>query len=185
MGCCFSSKNKLSLNSGESLLEINNVDIELFSFNNYECMGKIVDVYDGDTFTACFKFNDTIIKHKFRTLGYDSPEIKPLKSEENRDLIKKNAVVARDAFKYITECEKKLVLLKMHKFDKYGRILVTVFQNKVNINKWMIENGYGIEYNGGTKEKVKKIEENIELGSKLNTKRPPQIVIKEKDWVIT
>ena len=46
MGSCFSSKNKLSLNGGESLLEIKNDDIKLFSFNNYKYMGKIVDVYD-------------------------------------------------------------------------------------------------------------------------------------------
>ena len=71
----------------EDELKLNNAtnDIELFNFNNKEFMVKVVDVYDGDTFTGCFIFKNEIIKYKFRTLGYDSPEIKPLKSKQNRE----------------------------------------------------------------------------------------------------
>ena len=38
-------------------------------------------------------------------------------------------------------------------FDKYGRILGTVFNKKTseNINTKMIDNGYGLPYDGGTK----------------------------------
>ena len=39
------------------------------------------------------------------------------------------------------------------KFDKYGRILVNVYKNKIDINQWMINNGYGYPYFGGTKKK--------------------------------
>ena len=135
----------------KNLLKLKNEDIPLFTFDGYTCLAKIVDVYDGDTFTACFKHNGKIIKYKFRTYGYDSPEMKPLKSKPNRDEEKKKAIEAREAFKEITNWNNSLVTLKMMKFDKYGRILVNVYKGEININKWMIDNGYGYEYFGGTK----------------------------------
>ena len=79
MLCCFKNN---------ELDDIKNEDIKLFSFEGYECLAKIVDVYDGDTYT-CFKHNREIIKYKFRTYGYDSPEMKPLKSKPNREQEKK------------------------------------------------------------------------------------------------
>ena len=135
----------------KNLLKLNNEDIPLFTFDGYTCLGKIVDVYDGDTFTACFKHNGKIIKYKFRTYGYDSPEMKPLKSKPNRDEEKKKAVEAREAFKQITNWNNSLVTLKMMKFDKYGRILVNVYKGELNVNEWMIENVHGYLYYGGTK----------------------------------
>ena len=141
--CCCKRNNKL--------LKLNNQDIPLFTFDGYECLGKIVDVYDGDTFTACFKYNKQIIKYKFRTYGYDSPEMKPLKTKPNREEEKKKAVEAREAFKHITNWDTSLVTLKMMKFDKYGRILVNVYKNNIDINQWMIDNGHGYPYYGGTK----------------------------------
>lgn len=141
---CFCKRNN-------KLLKLNNQDIPLFTFDGYECLGKIVDVYDGDTFTACFKYNKQIIKYKFRTYGYDSPEMKPLKTKPNREQEKKKAVEAREAFKQITNWETSLVTLKMMKFDKYGRILVNVYKNNIDINQWMIDNGHGYPYYGGTK----------------------------------
>ena len=133
------------------LLKITNDDIPIFTFNGEKCLGKIVSVYDGDTFTACFKYNNDIIKYKFRTYGYDSPEMKPLKSTPNRGEEKRKAVEAREAFKQITDWENSLVTLDMLQFDKYGKILVNVYKNGVNVNEWMVENGYGYHYYGGTK----------------------------------
>ena len=64
---------------------------------------------------------------------------------------KKKAVEAREAFKEITNWENSLVTLDMLEFDKYGRILVNVYKNGINVNEWMIKNGYGYPYYGGTK----------------------------------
>ena len=80
------------------------------------------------TYTACFKYNGRIIKYKFRTYGYDSPEMRPLIFKPNRDEEKKKAVEARDAFKQMPNCGQiPLVTLKMMKSHKYGRILVNVY----------------------------------------------------------
>ena len=142
MFCCYKQNN---------LLKLNNDDIPLFTFDGISCLAKIVDVYDGDTFTACFNYNDKIMKYKFRTYGYDSPEMRPLKSKPNREEEKTKAIEAREAFKLITNWNNSLVFIKMMKFDKYGRILVEVFKGELNINNWMIENGHGYPYYGGTK----------------------------------
>ena len=75
MDCCCNNK----------LKQIKNENVEYFSFDGYKCKAKVVSVYDGDTFTACFKYRGQIIKYRFRTFGYDSPEMKPLKSKPNRE----------------------------------------------------------------------------------------------------
>jgi len=142
MNCCCNNQ----------LKNIKCYELNYFSFNGYKCKAKIVSVYDGDTFTACFKYNGEIIKYRFRTFGYDSPEMKPLKSKANREEEKKNAIIARNKFKEIINFDNnELVDLEMLKFDKYGRILVNVFKNNINVNQWMIKNNYGYPYFGGTK----------------------------------
>lgn len=142
MNCCY-CRNKLH--------SFQKNDIPLFDFKGKQCLAKIVDVYDGDTFTAIFKYRKEFIKYKFRTYGYDSPEMRPLKSKADRDKEKLLAVQARDAFKAVTDWENSLITLEMLGFDKYGRILVNVYKKKLHINQWMIDNGYGYEYHGGTK----------------------------------
>ena len=50
--------------------------------------------------------------------------------------------------------DSQLVYLKCGKFDKYGRLLGTIFLNEhdtVSVNELMVNNGYGYEYHGGTK----------------------------------
>ena len=127
-------------------------EIPLFDFNGYEAYVRIVDVYDGDTFTGCFKYNNCIMKYKFRCLGYDSPEMKPLKSIKNRDEVIKSAKEAKEKFKELTKCDSELVFIKFGKFDKYGRILGTIYNNdKLDINQEMIKLGHGYSYDGGTK----------------------------------
>lgn len=126
--------------------------LTLFDFNDYETYVKIVDVYDGDTFTGCFKYNNKLMKYKFRCLGYDSPEMKPLKSIQNRDEVIKLAKEAKEKFKELTKWDRELVFIKFGKFDKYGRILGTIYNNdKLDINQEMIKLGHGYPYDGGTK----------------------------------
>jgi len=48
----------------------------------------------------------------------------------------------------------KLMWVKCLKFDKYGRLLIELFNSKndkISINQLMIDNKYAITYNGGTK----------------------------------
>jgi len=131
---------------------INNTNY--FSFNGKTIKAKVVDCYDGDTITCIFKHDDNYYKFKIRMLGYDSPEIKPMKTIPEKE---RNVIInkARDAKEYIEKLMlNKIVYLTCNKFDKYGRILATVKMNpsdKETINDQMIGLGYGYPYDGKTK----------------------------------
>ena len=96
-------------------------------------------------------------------LGYDSPEMKPKLNIKNRDQIIRKAIVARDYLKSLIE--NKIVDIQISGFDKYGRVLSTIYivdpdiskiicRNKLNVNNLMIRNGYGYSYMGGTKQNM-------------------------------
>ena len=54
----------------------------------------------------------------------------------------------------ICKDDQQLVFLKCGEFDKYGRLLGTIYVNQTDeksVNDLMIENGYAYEYHGGTK----------------------------------
>ena len=50
----------------------------------------------------------------------------------------------------------KIIMVKCLDFDKYGRLLVEIYEikehdTKSNISDWLIDNNYAYVYNGGTK----------------------------------
>ncbi len=57
---------------------------------------KVLSVYDGDTLTVILKRGGKWISQKVRMTGYDTPEIKPLKSKENREQEIEKAKKARE-----------------------------------------------------------------------------------------
>ena len=61
MGCLCSK-----IDYDQHLMNSTNDEISIFNFDQYKCKAKIVDVYDGDTFTACFYYQKKIYKYKFR-----------------------------------------------------------------------------------------------------------------------
>lgn len=160
----------LCLFKSENLSNATN-EIEFFKLPEKPLDAKVVDVYDGDTCTVVIYLFDNLTKFKLRCLGYDSPEMKPPLSSENREEIINNAVKARNYFiskvtniklldnhhyskdelKEVFKINSKLVKVKSHGWDKYGRLLGEIFVDNVNINEDMINNNHGYIYNGGTK----------------------------------
>jgi endonuclease YncB( thermonuclease family) len=116
-----------------------------FNFNNRCIKAKCVKVYDGDTITAAFDLGGVFYTFSIRMNGYDSPEIRT--KDENE---KKFAILSRDYLKSIIL--DKIITLKCKSNDKYGRILADVEYEGIDINKKMLENGYSIKYDGGTKQ---------------------------------
>ena len=145
--------------------------IPVFSLNGYEGYAKVTDVYDGDTFKACIILHNRVLKFIFRTIGYDSPEMKPLKDIPNRENHIAMAKRAREAFIGLLGYDERdtrvpwnpfmcrtfvngWVWISCLKNDKYGRTLVTVFKNKsdaISINQKMIDTGLVNVYDGKTK----------------------------------
>ncbi len=110
---------------------------------------KVIKVYDGDTITVSAKvlgdpLGPIYYKWSVRFRGIDTPEIKGKTPDE-----KQAAIIARDALS--NKILNKKILLKDVKYDKYGRLLADVYLNNLCLNKWMLDNRYGVEYDGGTK----------------------------------
>jgi len=133
------------------LLSRNFDDLPMFGFIGTTVNAKVVEVYDGDTITIVFYYKGIPIKHRLRTEGYDSPELKPLKTIYNRDLHVRCGYIAKEYMsKLILNKVVKVVFNDKHN-DKYGRLLGTIYDGNVNINQVMIDGGYGKTYDGGKK----------------------------------
>ena len=79
-----------------------------------------------------------------RLYGVDTTEIRTKDLEE-----KEFAIETRDALR--DRILHQEVQIKCYEFDKYGRLLGTIIKDDVNINEWIIEEGYAKPYFGGTK----------------------------------
>ena len=113
--------------------------------------GKVVRVYDGDTIhVACTVFDGIVARFKVRLAGIDCPELRTKDDSE-----KKAGYVARDLLS--DKISGKTVQLKDISFDKYGRILATIYYEKLNINAWMLEQGWALTYDGKGKKLVKDV----------------------------
>jgi endonuclease YncB( thermonuclease family) len=111
--------------------------------------GKVVKVYDGDTFTIASKLpylDSPIYRFSVRLNGIDAPEIKG-KTNAEKELAKKS----RDALTNLIM--NKIVRLENISIEKYGRILADVYVDTICVNDFMIDNKYAIRYNGGKKER--------------------------------
>jgi endonuclease YncB( thermonuclease family) len=137
---------------------IRSEQVPIFSLENQVVEAKFVEIYDGDTGTIIFYLPGTsqLIKMKCRIQGVDSPEMRPLLSQPNRDEIKCKAVAARNRLcELVTGCStwsptcdnhNKTVMLKCGAFDKYGRLLVNDVDNKVAL--LLMEEGHCHAYDG-------------------------------------
>jgi endonuclease YncB( thermonuclease family) len=153
--------------------ELINADnnIQLFSLNGHEYQAKIVDLYDGDTCKIVILFNNKLTKFTCRLKGIDAPEIKPKKNMLFREEHIKKAITARNYLLNVicdNKCDdiniskkeilkllsnnKKLLKIKCYEFDKYGRLLIDVYDNDLLINEELIKLGLVKSYDGGTKD---------------------------------
>ena len=108
---------------------------------------KVIKVYDGDTITVSSKlpYNDSpIYRFSVRLRNIDSPEIK---GESEKECIL--AIQARDALHNLIFG--KIIELRNNGKEKYGRLLADIYYNKIHINKWMVNGGYAVKYDGGKK----------------------------------
>ncbi len=122
----------------------------LFTLTESFVEGKIVDVYDGDTVKIVLNLpiNAQYFRWNCRLSGINTPEIRTKNLKE-----KEFGLLVRDKLK--ERIENKILLIKCGEFDKYGRLLVEIYENNgqlFSINNWLIENNYAKPYDGGTKE---------------------------------
>jgi len=148
----------------DKLRNTNDDDIKVFNLKGLKTYGKIIKNYDGDTADCILLNNDILYRFKVRMYGYDSPEIKPSLNIENREEIIKKAKEAKNRLWQLTtkteenKNHKNLIKIECGDFDKYGRLLITAYEEEnedydfeKSINKKMIDEGYGYSYYGGKK----------------------------------
>lgn len=130
-------------------------DTPKFSFDNIETQAKVLKIYDTDTLTIAFIFNESPIKINIRLTGIDAPELK-----SDIDAEKQACILGRDKLKELLL--DKIVNVKLYEFDKYGRVLADVYIDEIHINQYLLKYNYVREYSGGkkfewTKEELEKI----------------------------
>lgn len=156
MGNCFGSESSEERsihykdnNYIKELGEINPELVPFFTFENKTIYVKVVDAYDGDTCTIIFKYNNEYVKYKLRMYGYNSPEMRPRLNLPNRVEIKRLAKIAKEKLRSLVL--NKIVKIEFTEEEKYGRLMGTMFLDNININKLMVDEGYGKPYFGGKK----------------------------------
>jgi micrococcal nuclease len=106
----------------------------------------VVSVYDGDSITVILDMGMGVQKKaKCRLFGIDTPEIRGKTVRE-----KTAAKVARDRLRELVN-EQTVLIESIAKPDKYGRLLVRVWKEDLNINELLIEEGLARSYDGGKK----------------------------------
>tara|TARA_B100000787_G_scaffold38291_1_gene27099 strand:+ start:2903 stop:3322 length:420 start_codon:yes stop_codon:yes gene_type:complete len=108
--------------------------------------GKIVNIYDGDTFTICYIRDGKLLRRRCRCVGYDSPELR------SKDVNEKQAAVrAREFLR--SHLPLGVSKFQISGLDKFGRLLVSYTKKGKSLADVMIDNGHGYAYAGGTKQK--------------------------------
>ena len=162
----------------EQLQQCTYQNTPIFSLEGQTVRAKCIDIYDGDSATFAIMVHGTVYKFKCRLSGIDTPEIRPSRSNPNRDHEKKAAKYVRNRFlqlvtgaavdlhhdypkkeiKQMLSSSTKLVWLKCGKFGKFGRCLIKVFLEEsdlpdkmASVNKILLGEELAYKYYGGKK----------------------------------
>jgi len=156
LSCFFRSESQIDdnvhdINLISRLTDIDCSTIKTHSFEGLDTFARIASVYDGDTCHIVFEWNNKLLRTPVRMAGYDSPEIKG-STEKEKELAK----IARDKLiqlvGFIDGKTSDIIRVKFGKMDKYKRPLCIFYTvSGENINNIMIQEGYGVPYNGGKK----------------------------------
>jgi len=114
---------------------------------------KVIRVIDGDTVDMALQHADSgrIYRYRVRLYGIDAPEMHPRKDNPYREQEREAAQHATMALR--TRIEHQRVMATFYKREKFGREMATIMMDDININEWMISEGYAVAYHGGTKER--------------------------------
>jgi endonuclease YncB( thermonuclease family) len=143
-----------------------------FSLCGLTLQGKVVECYDADTCKIVLPILNTFYKFTCRLNGIDTPEMKPLKTKVNReseiiwakkaraellrlitDHVLDNLDIKKEEIIELLKNNKKLITVKCLEFDKYGRLLVELYNTNdtISFGNILIEKGLAVSYDGGTK----------------------------------
>lgn len=100
---------------------------------------RILDVHDGDTFTAIGTSDSK--KYKIRLLGVDTPEVDFFQHSQGEA-----ALQARDALRELLPKGQIVEISDDSDIDKHGRVLGRILKGSLDINEEMLRQGWGFMY---------------------------------------
>ena len=110
---------------------------------------KIDRVIDGDTVEILKPTPPAdMVQTKHRLSGIDTPE-----SFKQVAKCQKEIDLGNKAREFVSNFVKDGVEIEYIGLDKYGRYLVHIYKNDVNLGDELVKNGLAIYYDGGTKTK--------------------------------
>ena len=114
------------------------------------CFATTIDrVIDGDTFVINNpKPPADLLQKNHRLAGVDTPE-----SFKQVAKCKKEIELGNKAKEFVSNFIKGGVEIVYIELDKYGRYLVNVDKNGINLADELVKNGLAVYYDGGTKTK--------------------------------
>ncbi|MCG2419700.1 thermonuclease family protein [Aequorivita sp. F47161] len=105
----------------------------------YQYKAKIIKVYDGDTVTAMVDLGFYHFQQmKFRLYGIDTPELRG--DERGKGL------EVRDIVREMILNKEVIINSYKDKQEKYGRYLANIIIGDIDLNVWLVDNGYAREY---------------------------------------
>ncbi len=147
-----------------------------FSLCGLTLQGRVVSCYDADTCKIVLPLQNSIYKFTCRLNGIDTPEMKPRKDKPNRDneivwakkaraeLLKMicednlssnfdNLDIKKEEVINILNKNKKTISVRCLQMDKYGRVLVELYNgdSEKSLNDILVEKNLAVKYDGGTK----------------------------------
>lgn len=121
----------------------------------FDYASKLISVHDGDTITVQIDMGFHLyMEIEIRLDGLDCPELETPEGKICRD-------------KTTKWLEGKTINLKSVKYEKYGRRLgIITDEFGMTLNAFLLENGFAIPYDGGTKKEFTKEQINKIINSK-------------------
>ena len=121
----------------------------------YEYRSSLVKIIDGDTIDVDLDLGFAVVlkKQRIRLYGINTPESRTRDKEE-----KKYGLAAKARLRELLESAEMITVktaIDKKARGKYGRILGTIFADDIDVNALLVDEGYAIVYDGGTKNKTK------------------------------
>jgi micrococcal nuclease len=91
------------------------------------------------------------VSKRVRLFGIDTPESRTTDSEEKRyGVLAKHVLEER-----LARSNMQIDLHMQHDTDKFGRVLAELWQANDNVNQWLVDNHYAVQYFGLNKDQIK------------------------------
>lgn len=152
------------------LLKQLNKEFPRYTLKDKVLLGKVCDIYDGDTVDVILYLPDdkSFKRYRIKMHGYNSPEIRPRSGTPNRQHIRGRALESLEAlWKYATNTElftyhhDTLVRVECGEWDKYGRVIAKIYRihggdlDDIDfcVNDAMIQNAFGLPLNSSSSSK--------------------------------